>query len=84
MFDKDEEMDELIKIAKKEQHDAFVSGLYFCYKCEGSMEFEDESELTLICPNCGHSVITEEYGFEGLEEYDIQNYIYQRKYKGKN
>lgn len=34
------------------------------------MEFEDEWEDTLICPECGHSVDLEHYGFENDEEYD--------------
>lgn len=58
------------------QRDALVTGHYFCSKCGGLMEFEDEWEDTLVCPTCGHSVDLEHYSMENDEDYDA---LYPRK-----
>lgn len=50
--------------------EALLSGRYICSKCGANMEFEDEWEDILICPECGHSVELEEYGFENDEDYN--------------
>lgn len=55
-------------------NDALVEGLltgqYICGECGALMEFEDEYEDILICPECGHSVDLDHYGFENDEEYE--------------
>lgn len=51
---------------------ALFSGKYICSECDALMEFEDEWKDVLICPNCGHSVDFEHYGFENDEDYDAQ------------
>lgn len=52
------------------QRDALLTGRYICSKCGALMEFEDEWEEVLICPECGHSVDLEHYGFENDEAYE--------------
>lgn len=52
------------------QRDALLTGRYICSECGALMEFEDEYEEVLICPECGHSVDLEHYGFENDEEYE--------------
>lgn len=52
------------------QRDALLTGRYICSKCGALMEFEDEWEDTLVCPECGHSVDLEHYGFENDEAYE--------------
>ncbi len=49
---------------------ALLSGMYYCNECGGLMEFENEWRDTLICPECGHSVDLDHYGFESEEEYN--------------
>ena len=49
---------------------AFFSGNYTCPECGEAMEFEDEHEETLICPNCDYEVDIENYGFGKDEDYD--------------
>ena len=34
------------------------------------MEFEDDYEDTLVCPNCGHSIDLDRYGYEDDESYE--------------
>lgn len=51
-------------------HSAFSSRDYICSKCGAIMEFEDEWEDTLVCPECGHDVDIERYGLENDEDYD--------------
>lgn len=46
-----------------------LTGNYFCSECASLMKFEDENEDILVCPNCGHSVDLEDYGFEDSEAY---------------
>lgn len=58
-----------MSIFNKKQIEAMVSGNYICSECGAKMEFEDEWEDTLICPNCGHDIDLEHYGFENEEEY---------------
>lgn len=50
--------------------EALLSGKYICSECGAEMEFEDEWEDVLICPECGHSIDSERYGFENDEDYD--------------
>lgn len=50
--------------------EALLSGRYICSECGAKMEFEDEWEDILVCPECGHSVDSEHYGFENDEDYD--------------
>lgn len=52
------------------QKDAMITGRYICSECGALMIFEDEYEDVLICPECGHSVEFEHYGFENDEEYE--------------
>lgn len=52
------------------QRDALLTGRYICIECGALMEFEDEYEEVLICPECGHSVDLEHYGFENDEAYE--------------
>lgn len=52
------------------QIEGLLTGQYICSECGGLMEFEDEWEDTLVCPECGHSVDLEHYGFENDEDYD--------------
>lgn len=52
------------------QIEGLFTGRYICNECGGHMEFEDEWEDTLVCPNCGHSVDLDHYGFEKDEDYD--------------
>lgn len=59
-----------MSIFNKKQIEAMVSGDYVCSKCGARMEFEDEWEDTLVCPNCGHDIDLEHYGFENDEEYE--------------
>ncbi len=51
---------------------ALFSREYICSECKSLMEFEDEFEDVLVCPNCSHSVDLEHYGFENDEDYDAQ------------
>ena len=54
-------------------NDALIRGLhgggYYCRECGARMEFEDDNEDTLVCPNCGNSDDLDHYGFTD-EEYD--------------
>lgn len=50
--------------------DALFSHEYFCSKCGGKMEFEDQYEDVLVCLSCGHSVDLDEYGLEDENQYD--------------
>lgn len=59
-----------MSIFNKKQIEAMVSGDYICSECGAKMEFEDEWEDTLVCPNCGHDIDLEHYGFENEEEYE--------------
>lgn len=54
------------------QKEALLSGNYYCSQCGNLMEFEDEWEDTLVCPNpeCGHSVDSDRYGCEDDDEYE--------------
>lgn len=45
------------------------TGKYYCKECGALMEFEDEWEDVLICPECGYSVELDRYGFEDDDEY---------------
>ncbi|CAK7007374.1 MAG: hypothetical protein EUB_01552 [Eubacterium sp.] len=49
---------------------AFVTRKYVCNECGAAMEFEDEWEDVLICPECGHEIESERYGLEDDEEYE--------------
>ena len=50
--------------------EAMLTGNYICSKCGAKMEFEDEWEEVLICPNCGYDMDADKYGFESDEEYE--------------
>ncbi|MCC8152101.1 MAG: DNA-directed RNA polymerase I [Lachnospiraceae bacterium] len=50
--------------------DAQETGRYECSQCGAAMEFEDEWEETLICPECGHEVDIDRYGAEDDETYE--------------
>jgi DNA-directed RNA polymerase subunit RPC12/RpoP len=54
----------------EEQIKAMETGRYICSKCGAVMEFEDEWEDILICPECNHDVAVERYGCEDDEDYD--------------
>lgn len=45
-------------------------GKYICNECGELMEFEDDYEDTLVCPNCGHSIDLDRYGCEDDESYE--------------
>ena len=49
---------------------AMISREYVCSHCGSLMEFEDEWEDVLICPNCGHSIDSDRYGCESDEKYE--------------
>lgn len=57
-------------IFNEKKVEALLSGEYVCSECGAVMEFEDEWEDILICPECGHSVDLERYGCESDEEYE--------------
>ncbi len=59
-----------MSIFNEKQIKAMFSRNYICSKCGGKMEFEDEWENTLVCPQCGHDIDLERYGFESDEEYE--------------
>lgn len=61
-----------MSIFNKKQIEAMFSRNYTCSECGGKMEFEDECEDVLVCPECGHSIDLEHYGFENDEEYEAQ------------
>lgn len=48
----------------------FTTGEHPCPKCGANMAWEDELEITLICPSCGYDIDYEHYGFSSEEEYD--------------
>ena len=48
---------------------ALKTGDYICKVCGARMEFEDEWEDVLICPECGFDISLDQYGFD-KEEYD--------------
>lgn len=48
---------------------AWETGEYPCDKCDGFMEFEDDTEEILVCRKCGYSVEVEKYGYSD-EEYE--------------
>lgn len=79
----EEQGDNLDKIIKKIfslQRRAAKSGNYICPDCGGRMEFTDEHESFLECSECGYFMETEEYGFEGREDYDdIMSRLYPRQ-----
>lgn len=50
--------------------EAMRTGNYICSKCGAIMKFEDQYEDTLICPECGHSIDLDRYGFENDEDYE--------------
>ena len=56
---------------------AMKTGVYPCDKCaDGLMEFEDEYEETLICPNCGYEVDVDLYGWdEGKNLYPTKEEV---------
>lgn len=57
-----------MSIFNEKQIEAMRSGVYICSCCGQRMEFEDEWEETLVCPNCGDSVGVDEYGWDESEE----------------
>lgn len=59
-----------MSIFNEKRIEAMFSGDYICSECGAKMEFEDEWEDTLVCPQCGHGVDLEHYGFESDEEYE--------------
>lgn len=61
-----------MSIFNEKQVEAMFSRNYICNECGTKMEFEDEWEDTLVCPECGHSIDPEHYGFENDEEYEAQ------------
>lgn len=79
MGKKDEsEEDEIYRMGLEEQSLAEDTGIGFCYKCGGVMEF-DSFGSTLICSSCGHEVSLENYGFEGYEDYEFISYPRQEE-----
>lgn len=51
------------------QIDAMFDQKWICPQCGSDMEFEDENEDILVCPNCSYDVCVEKYGLSE-EEYD--------------
>lgn len=51
------------------QVEALLTGRYICRECGAIMQFEDEYEDTLVCPECGYSEDSDRYGMSD-EEYD--------------
>lgn len=52
------------------QIEGFLTGKYVCDECGCQMEFENEAEDILVCPECGNSVDLDHYGFNGDEKYE--------------
>lgn len=52
------------------QLQAILSGNYYCDECGARMEWEDEWEDVLVCPECGFSIDSDHYGFDSEEEYE--------------
>lgn len=52
-----------------EQRRAILTGNYWCPECFERMEWENDNEDVLICPNCGLVMDSERYGMTD-EEYD--------------
>ena len=50
---------------------ALFSHEYICDECGERMEFEDENESILVCPNCGNSMELEHYGLTDEEYNDL-------------
>lgn len=50
------------------QKEALLTGIYKCPVCGNRMDFEDEYEETLVCPQCGYDEDVDHYGFTD-EEY---------------
>ena len=44
-------------------------GKHTCPQCGAQMEWENDNEETLVCPQCGNSIDSDHYGFTD-EEYD--------------
>lgn len=59
-----------MSIFNEKQKEAMSGRGYTCPECGRLMEFEDEWEDVLVCPNCGHSVDIDRYGCENEEEYE--------------
>jgi DNA-directed RNA polymerase subunit M/transcription elongation factor TFIIS len=56
-------------IFNEKRIEAMFSGKYECPVCGSLMEFEDEWETVLVCPQCGESIELDRYGFTD-DEYD--------------
>ena len=54
----------------EEQRRALLTGNYYCPECGARMEWEDDWEETLICPECGLDIDSDHYGFDSEEEYE--------------
>ena len=52
----------------QKQLDAMKTGVYICENCGSQMEFEDQWEDSLVCPNCGNSTDVDHYGFTDEEK----------------
>lgn len=63
-----------MSIFNKKQNKALLSKKYICNECGELMEFEDEWEDILICPKCGHTIETDDYGFEDGDDEDYEEY----------
>lgn len=57
-------------IFNEKRREAIESGRYLCSVCGETMFFENEMEMTLICPKCGHECDIERYGVEDDDEYE--------------
>lgn len=58
-----------MKFFNQKSVNSLLQRKYICSECGAEMKFEDEWEDILICSRCGHSVESEEYGFENDEDY---------------
>lgn len=56
--------------------DGLLGGNYICDECGSKMEFEDSTEDTLVCPNCGYSTDLDEYGQDDDSDDYSQEVIY--------
>lgn len=63
----------------QKQLDAMKTGVYICENCGSQMEFEDQWEDSLVCPNCGNSTDVDHYGFTDEEVMGIETVVYDEE-----
>lgn len=58
----------LKKLFEKRRWVLAHTGKYLCAKCGAEMEFEDELEMVLVCPECGHNVTVNQFACDDEED----------------